>query len=102
MKIKQIFQWLFGSNRKKSVSLPNGMQADKSEMMQKVVGMLSNTRDAELTCDEVFALLDQFAELAARGEDVAQLMPLIQQHLDMCEDCREEYKVLEKIMLNTA
>ena len=102
MKIKQIFQWLFGSNRKKSASLPDGMQADKSEMMQKVMGMLSNTRDVELTCDEVFALLDQFAELAARGEDVAQLMPLIQQHLDMCEDCREEYKVLEKIILNTA
>jgi hypothetical protein len=102
MKIKQIFQWLFGSNKNKSASLPNSMQADKSEMMQKVLTMLSNTQDVEMTCDEVFSILDQFTELAARGEDVAQLMPLIQQHLDMCEDCREEYKVLEKIILNTA
>lgn len=100
MKFKQIFQWLIG--RKKSSSPQNGIQGDKSEMMQKMMAMLSNTQDVELTCDDVFAVLDQFAELAARGEDVSKLMPLIQQHLDMCEDCREEYKVLEKIILNTA
>ena len=100
MKFKQIFQWLFG--RKKSSSPQNGIQGDKSEMMQKMMAMLSNTQDVELTCDDVFAVLDQFAELAAQGEDVSKLMPLIQQHLDMCEDCREEYKVLEKIILNTA
>lgn len=99
MKFKQIFQWLFG--REKS-SPQNGMQGDKSEMMQKMMAMLSNTQDVELTCDDVFAVLDQFAELAARGENVAQLMPLIQQHLDMCEDCREEYKVLESIVHNVA
>jgi predicted component of type VI protein secretion system len=75
------------------------MQGDKSEMMQKMMAMLSNTQDVELTCDDVFAVLDQFAELAAQGENVAQLMPLIQQHLDMCEDCREEYKVLKSIVV---
>ncbi|MBI5354038.1 MAG: hypothetical protein HZB50_15455 [Chloroflexi bacterium] len=100
MKIKQIFQWLLGSNKKKSSSPQNGMQADKSEMMQKVLTMLSNTQDVEMTCDEVFAVLDQFAELAARGEDVSRLMPLVQHHLDMCPDCQEEYKVLQRIVLN--
>jgi predicted anti-sigma-YlaC factor YlaD len=70
--------------------------------MEKMLAMLSNTRAVELTCDEVFALLDQFTELAAQGEDVAQLMPLVQQHLDMCEDCREEYKVLQSIVQNAA
>jgi predicted component of type VI protein secretion system len=78
------------------------MQADKSEMMQKVLTMLSNTQDVEMTCDQVFAALDQFTELAARGEDVSQLMPLIQHHLTMCYDCMEEYKVLKKIVLNAA
>jgi len=100
MKFKQIFQWLFG--RKKSSSPQNGMKGDKSEMMKNMMAMLSNTQDVELTCDDVFALLDQFAELAAQGEDVAQLMPLVKQHLDMCEDCREEYKVLESIVHNVA
>jgi hypothetical protein len=100
MKIKQIFQRLFGSNRNKSASPSSVMQTDKSEMMQNVLTMLSNTQDVELTCDEVFAVLDQFAELAARGEDISKLMPLVKQHLDMCADCRDEYKVLESIVQN--
>ncbi len=100
MKFKEIFQWLF--SKKRPSSPQNGMQGNKSEMMQKMMAMLSNTQDVELTCDDVFAVLDQFAELAAQGEDVTQLMPLIQQHLDMCEDCREEYKVLERIVQNVA
>jgi len=62
--------------------------------------MLTNTREQELTCDEVLAVLDQFAEMAARGEDVSRLMPLVKHHLDMCPDCMEEYKVLEQIVLN--
>jgi predicted component of type VI protein secretion system len=100
MNMKQFIQRIFGS--KKQEPSADAMPADNSDHMKKMMAMLSGTREIELTCDEVFALLDQFAELAAQGEDVAQLMPLIQQHLDMCEDCREEYKALEKIILNTA
>ncbi len=100
MNFKQIFLRLFGFDKKSSPR--NGSQAGKSEMMNRIAAMLSNTQEKELTCDEVFALLDQFAEMAARGEDVSQLMPLVKQHLDMCDDCREEYKVLEKIVLNAA
>jgi hypothetical protein len=29
-----------------------------------------------------------------RGETMAQLMPLVQRHLDLCPDCREEHEVL--------
>lgn len=106
MKFKQLIQRLFGSNKGKPASsqdgMQDGMQADKSEMMQKMLTMLSNTQDTELSCDEVYALLDQFTELAAHGEDVAQLMPLVKQHLDMCPDCQDEYKVLESIVKNVA
>ena len=102
MKFNQLIQRLFGLNKQKPSSLSGGMQANQSEKMQKMMAMLSGTQDVELTCDEVFALLDQFAELAAQGEDLRQLMPLVQHHLDMCEDCREEYKVLQSILLGAA
>jgi len=99
VKIKQFIQSIFGSKKQKPSS--NAMPADNSERMQKMMAMLSMTREVELTCDEVFALLDQFAEFAAQGEDVRQLMPLVQHHLDMCNDCQEEYKVLESIVHGT-
>mgnify|MGYP001619041051 CR=1 FL=1 len=102
MKFKQAFHRLFGSNKQKPAYPQNGMRADKSEMMQKVLTMLSNTQDVEMTCDEVFAVLDQFTELAARGEDISKLMPLVKHHLDMCPDCQEEYMALESIVLDAA
>jgi predicted anti-sigma-YlaC factor YlaD len=33
-----------------------------------------------------------------RGEDASHLMPMVQKHLNMCPDCREEYEALLKMM----
>lgn len=98
----KFFEWLQSlfTGEKKMHAEPPDMQADKAVMMEKILTILSETREEELTCDEVFAALDQVAELAARGEDVGRLMPLIQRHLEMCPDCREEYEVLKDIVLN--
>lgn len=59
---------------------------------------LPHTHEVELTCDEVFALLDEYAERAQRGENVAQLMPRVAHHLMMCPECREEYEALMRIL----
>lgn len=63
-----------------------------------LVRKLQQTEEIELTCDEVFAMLDEYTEKAMNGEDVAHLMPLVKQHLEMCPDCREEYEALERIL----
>lgn len=99
----KIIEWLqrFFTGQEKSAAVPSGMPADQTMLMEKLLTMLSGTQEKELTCDEVFALLDQFVELAAQGEDVSQLMPLVQHHLDMCPDCREEYEALKNIVVNT-
>ncbi len=99
MKIFERLQRLF-TGQKKSSAASLEMERDKSAVMEKVLTMLSNTREEELTCDQVFAALDQFVELEARGEDVSKLMPLVQHHLMMCADCMEEYKVLRNIVAN--
>ncbi|MBI4732382.1 MAG: hypothetical protein HY781_09740 [Chloroflexi bacterium] len=66
--------------------------------MQMLLRSVAMTNEKELTCDEVFALLDQFAEMVKRGEDAAGFMPLVQKHLTMCPDCREEYETLLRIL----
>ena len=33
-----------------------------------------------------------------RGEDAGHLMPLVQQHLDLCAECREEYEALLRVL----
>jgi hypothetical protein len=99
MKIMQFFNNLFRNGKREGASMPGRMPEKQSEKIKKIMAMLSQTQEVELSCDEVFAMLDEFTELAAQGEDVRQLMPLIQQHLDTCPDCRDEYNVLASIVL---
>ena len=68
------------------------------DQVEKVLHMIQNTREVELSCDEVHELLDQYSEMAIRGEDVASLLPLVHYHMDMCPDCREEYEALTRIL----
>lgn len=65
---------------------------------RRLATAMAATREVELGCDDVFRLLDECAEAAARGEDISQLMPLVDQHLKMCPDCREEYEALLRIL----
>ena len=67
-------------------------------VLQKVLHMLALTEQDELSCDAVYAVLDQFAEAAQRGENLLTFMPLVRQHMDMCPDCREEYEALLRTM----
>lgn len=69
------------------------------EWLKRLAQMLAQTRETEYSCDDVHRLLDQFAEAVARDEDVSGLMPLVQQHLDMCPDCREEFEALLRILM---
>jgi hypothetical protein len=81
--MKNIFNWFkrrFGSSN--------------DHGMNNVFEMIARRRPRELLCDEVHVLIDQFAEMKMRGEDPTRLMPLVQQHLEMCPDCREEYEAL--------
>jgi hypothetical protein len=68
------------------------------ELVKRLMHMLEHTYDDELPCDEIDAVLDQFTELAVKGEDIARLMPLVERHLDLCRDCREEYEALKRIL----
>lgn len=96
MGILQFIRKIFGATEK------TDQQAEKTENPSdrfiRMMEMLASTREEELSCDEVFEMLDQFVELAVKGEDVRRLMPLVQHHLDMCDDCREEYQYLERIL----
>lgn len=60
--------------------------------------MIENTQDIELSCDDVYQLLDQYTEVVAQGDDAQELMPLVEYHIDICPDCREEFEALLRIL----
>jgi hypothetical protein len=64
----------------------------------RLAALAAAARDDDISCDGVHELIDQFAECAARGDDAATLMPLVQRHLERCSGCQEEYEALLRIV----
>lgn len=89
--IRRLKQWLRPGKPARMASLP-------PKAIQKVAQQVGMTHDVEYSCDEVLHVLDQFVEAFLRGEDVAKLMPLVQRHLEMCADCRQEFEALLRIL----
>ena len=65
-----------------------------SETIRKIMTSLKSTRDQEITCGHCYDELDQFIEMKLEGKDAVEAMPLVKEHLDRCDGCREEYEVL--------
>ena len=69
------------------------MKLDQSTL-KSIVRAIAHTHPREIGCDDCFAQLDTFAEMVLAGQDVAEALPLVQQHLLHCRDCREEFEAL--------
>ena len=68
------------------------------EEFQKLLKMLENTQVVEFSCDDVYHLLDQYSEAVVQGENAEQLMPLVEHHINICPDCREEFEALLRVL----
>jgi hypothetical protein len=64
------------------------------EVIRKMMRSVHVTYEHELTCGECFNQVDRFVELELAGKNPAEAMPLVQEHLDRCGYCREEYEAL--------
>ncbi|HIC89847.1 MAG TPA: hypothetical protein EYP04_10660 [Anaerolineae bacterium] len=64
------------------------------DTLKEIVHGVMNTRPDEISCDECFQELDRFAELVLAGKNAIEAMPLVQDHLDRCSNCREEFEAL--------
>ena len=67
----------------------------------KLVRVLAETREAEIGCDECFERLDIFAETELSRVNASAAMPLVDDHLDKCEDCRSKLQALLTALRST-
>jgi hypothetical protein len=66
--------------------------------LKGMVRMVLATRTDEIGCDECFDEMDRFVEMTLAGKDAAEAMPLVQDHLSRCRDCREEFETLLHVL----
>ncbi len=60
----------------------------------KLIRVIAETRETEISCDECFEQLDGFAEAELSGVEATVAMPLVGDHLNKCEDCRSTFEGL--------
>ena len=64
------------------------------DTLKRMVRNVLTTRPDEIGCDECFEELDLFVEMTLAGKNAAEAMPLVQDHLERCRDCCEEFEAL--------
>jgi hypothetical protein len=66
--------------------------------IKRLVREVLTTRPDEVGCDECLEQLDRFVEMTLDGQDAAEAMPLVQHHLEHCDNCREEFEALLAVL----
>jgi hypothetical protein len=65
-----------------------------TETVKRMARDIATTRPDEIGCDRCFEEMDQFVEMTLAGKNAAEALPLVQDHLLRCKDCREEFEAL--------
>lgn len=88
--MKKWIQRILGQQKKeRSLAAPMDLDLVKS-MLQDIL----STRADEIDCEECFRQLDYFVEYHLSDESAAQKLPLVEDHLKRCKDCKEEFNLL--------
>lgn len=70
------------------------MDMFNADYFKALVREIAEAREVEIGCDECFERLDRFVEMRLSGLNAADVMPLVQEHLEICGECREEFEAL--------
>jgi hypothetical protein len=70
----------------------------EDEVVLKFLNVLENLEHEGVTCSELYEQLDEFVDREVKSHDAAKIMPLIQEHLDMCPECCDEYEALLNVL----
>lgn len=64
------------------------------KILKKLFRAVIHTHDHELGCKGCYAKIDEFIEMKLAGKSPEEAYPLVQEHLNKCPDCREEFEAL--------
>lgn len=68
------------------------------EQLSRFTQMITATRDQEINCSECASLAAEFAERQLNGLEIDGTLVRVEQHVQICPECREELEALKKIL----
>jgi hypothetical protein len=93
MNIKNFFQRIAGAAK--------SQEELEDEVVVKFLKVLENIREEDMSCSEMYAHIDEFVEREVNAHDAEKIMPLIQEHIDLCPECCDEYEALLDVLEHT-
>ena len=98
--MNNILRRLFRFREAQSNQAPGAAMPD--DMAKAIVQGILATRADEISCEECFIELDRFAEIQLADATAEEALPLVEDHLKRCKDCREEFEMLMSILEATS
>lgn len=89
-------KWNWNTLQRKIRALfsPQSTAGLDAHVLKEMARGIMTTSPDEIGCAECFERMDSFVEIELAGRDAAEAMPLVQDHLDRCGNCREEFEAL--------
>lgn len=86
--------WQSLKSKLEKLFAPRSSNSLDPEMLKQMARGIVSTDPDEIGCDECFEEMDRFVEMTLAGKNAAQALPLVQDHLNRCRDCHEEFEAL--------
>ena len=68
------------------------------DALRHLVRRVFDAHAGEMACGECYARVDRFAEMELAGLDAEAALPLVEEHLRTCPECREEFEGLVAVL----
>jgi hypothetical protein len=65
-----------------------------TQQIQTLVGLIVTTKPDQISCDDCYGQIGEFAEKSLEGRELSEGMQVIQRHLTQCPCCKGEYEAL--------
>lgn len=66
--------------------------------IKALIERMKLTRDHELNCNEFLDRMAEYAEFELSGSTIPEALEVVEHHLELCPECREEYEALLKAL----
>ncbi len=65
-----------------------------SEQVGRLLSMIKQTREVELTCPECLDELDKYAQSILDGMPIDGVLERVREHLEACPCCSDQFKLV--------
>ena len=71
------------------------LSQEEIDGLLRAVGL---TKDDEINCEQCLSVVAEFAELELAGKSIPDGLKIVEHHLSICAECREEYEALRRAL----